>query len=446
MKSLISTMLILMAASIAGAQAAPKVIKLEPAHLSAEVDSKTVKRLTVTFDQPMNTNGFSFCGGGPTFPKVVGKPKWLSTRVCVMDVQLEADHAYSLLLNCPSGGNFRSARGVKVPPTPWKFTTLPAKLLNPVQQRAINRASLIRLKSLLATRYSYYDLRGLNWDDLFADANQKIIDSKTPKGWAQAVSEMLKPTQDIHMSLRYKEDFFGVGSRAIDPLYRSNLLGQYIKDRQQIGNRALVGKTKEGFGYVLIAGWTSDLDLVGIDAALGRMRDVKGMIVDVRPNSGGGENLARHVAQWFVTGEKVYAKNRYRTGAGPDGFGPVLERKIKGNQLSTQKFRGPVVVLSSRYVMSSNEAFVLMMKQADDCTVVGQTTYGSSGNPKAHELTNGVTIVMPSWQAMEPNGNIFEGVGIKPDVEVLFDTKELERRDPILERGLEILKEKAGNP
>ena len=62
-----------------------------------------------------------------------------------------------------------------------------------------------------------------------------------------------------------------------------------------------------------------------------------------------------------------------------------------------------------------------------------------------HELPNGVTIVMPSWQAMEVNGDIFEGVGIKPDVEVLFDTKELERRDPILERGVEVLKEKVGN-
>ncbi|MBZ0267328.1 hypothetical protein K8I85_04185, partial [bacterium] len=93
----------------------------------------------------------------------------------------------------------------------------------------------------------------------------------------------------------------------------------------------------------------------------------------------------------------------------------------------------------SRYVMSSNEAFVLMMKQAADCTVVGQRTFGSSGNPKPHELGNGVTVVVPSWQSLRPDGTCFEGEGLAPDVEVAVDVAELEQRDPILERALEIL-------
>ena len=118
----------------------------------------------------------------------------------------------------------------------------------------------------------------------------------------------------------------------------------------------------------------------------------------------------------------------------------MLDRKITGNSSKTKRFHGPVAVLTSRYVMSSCEAFVLMTKQADDCTVVGQPTYGSSGNPKPHELPNGVTIVIPSWQAMLPNGTCFEGIDVAPDVELAVDGAELDNRDPTLERALEILR------
>jgi C-terminal processing protease CtpA/Prc len=92
--------------------------------------------------------------------------------------------------------------------------------------------------------------------------------------------------------------------------------------------------------------------------------------------------------------------------------------------------------------MSSNESFVLMMRQAKDCTVVGQKTYGSSGNPKAHELPNGVTIFLPSWQDLRPDGTCFEGEGLAPDVEVAAEPKDFEEKDPILEKALEILRGK----
>ena len=94
--------------------------------------------------------------------------------------------------------------------------------------------------------------------------------------------------------------------------------------------------------------------------------------------------------------------------------------------------------------MSSNEAFVLMLRQAADCVQVGQPTYGCSGNPKPHELPNGVTIVLPSWQAMRPDGSCFEGEGIAPDVTVAVSDEDLATRDPILEKALALLRGKIG--
>jgi C-terminal processing protease CtpA/Prc len=73
---------------------------------------------------------------------------------------------------------------------------------------------------------------------------------------------------------------------------------------------------------------------------------------------------------------------------------------------------------------------------------VGVKTWGSSGIPKPHALSNGVTVLVPSWEDQLPDGTILEGRGIEPDVPVKVQPGDLERDDPILEKGLEVLRKK----
>src|SRR5947208_15297602 len=68
----------------------PKVIKASPDNGEVDVDAVKVIELRVTFDQAMNTTGASWVGGGETFPKATGKPRWQGDRTCVLPVQLEA--------------------------------------------------------------------------------------------------------------------------------------------------------------------------------------------------------------------------------------------------------------------------------------------------------------------------------------------------------------------
>jgi carboxyl-terminal processing protease len=90
--------------------------------------------------------------------------------------------------------------------------------------------------------------------------------------------------------------------------------------------------------------------------------------------------------------------------------------------------------------MSSCEAFLMMMKRVPDCTLVGSKSYGSSGNPKPHGLSNGVTVYLPSWKSMLPDGTEFEGKGIEPDVHVETTPDDFREKDPVLEAALEILR------
>ncbi len=417
--------LALLLALALGDKAPPKVVSMEPEHLAEDLDAKKTEKLVVTFDRSMTDTGWSFCGGGPTYPKFKGNPHWDTPRKLVVEVELEPDHEYHLSLNCASAIKFRSAEGVPLEPTAWSFSTAPDRLPNQAKQKADNRKAFDALKTLLASDYSYYDLRVRSWEKLFRAHEEAILGARTTRGWASAVARMLAATEDIHLHLKLGDRTFATGTRAIDPLYRKNLLAQYVPV-QPVGNGGLRGRTDDGIGYVMIGAWSDAKDIDAIEQALPALRDCKALIVDVRPNSGGDELLAQRIAAWFVEGTKVYGKNRFRTGPGKDGFGPVLERSVSGNAAADRRLAIPIAVLTSRYVMSSNESFVLMMRQAQDCTVVGQTTYGSSGNPKPFELPNGVTLVLP----------------LQPDVPVSAEPKDLEGKDPILERALVVLRGK----
>jgi len=58
------------------AQTPPQVVSLTPENLADVVDPATTE-LVVVFDRDMDRSGHSICGGGPSFPKFRGRPKWL---------------------------------------------------------------------------------------------------------------------------------------------------------------------------------------------------------------------------------------------------------------------------------------------------------------------------------------------------------------------------------
>ncbi|MBL9076640.1 MAG: Ig-like domain-containing protein [Planctomycetes bacterium] len=421
------------------AQQAPKVVSLSPPHLG-EVDAKTTTKLVVVFDQPMDTNGVSFCGGGPTFPPSTRPPYWPDAKTVVVEVELAPDHEYALSLNCPAASNFRAANGAPLAPVPWSFTTLPTNLRPAAAQKQRNQKALKQLLQTIDERYSHRDLRVLDWKRLRQQHEKAILAARTDRGFAAAAADMLRATEDLHLYLRCGDATFGTGSRAVDPLFRRPLLDRYVQVAPA-GPQVLAGRTADGIGYLLIGAWTAEVDPEVAGGAITELADTHAMVIDVRPNSGGDELLAQRVAAWFVVGTHTYAKNRFRERPGKDGFGPVLERRITG--LGEDRHYGkPIAVLTSRYVMSSNESFVLMLRQAPDCVTVGQPTYGSSGNPKPFELGNDVTVVVPTWQDLRLDGTCFEGEGLAPDVLVPCTAEDLASRDPILEQALALLRAK----
>jgi C-terminal processing protease CtpA/Prc len=91
--------------------------------------------------------------------------------------------------------------------------------------------------------------------------------------------------------------------------------------------------------------------------------------------------------------------------------------------------------------MSSAESFYLMFAQCPQVTTMGDRTAGSSANPRRIDAGSGITVNLPRWLDLLPNGNRLDTVGVSPDVRVEAGPGEFfNESDPVLEAALKRLR------
>ena len=434
-------LLVLPAANLFAAE--PKVIETEPANGDINVDPN-LRMIRVVFDQDMDTaEDYSVCGGGPAFPKIVGKPGWQNKRTFTMRVRLEPNHDYSFSVNCQNYRNFRSKSGASAVPYPVKFKTGSSDGAKPEREskRQNNREALQILKDAINKNYSYRDLRGVDWDKLFAEYDGRLKTARTAREFAKLTAEMLASAKDKHIWVTADGEKFPSYFKKISPNANFQKLPQYVGNFRKVNDVVCTGRFNDGIGYIYIDSWPGGKRemIEPVYEAISEFADAPGIIIDVRGNGGGAEPLAKEVAGCFIDERKLYAKHVNRDPGSASGFSDVHERYLEPNK-TRPRYRGKTAVLSGPVVISSCESFILMMKQVPNCKIVGMTTQGGSGNPKPIDLGNGVTVYLPSWKDMRPDGSCFEGEGIKPDIEIITKPEDFENKDPVIDAALKYIR------
>jgi hypothetical protein len=434
--------------------APPKVVKAVPDNGDVDVDPN-LREIRITFDQPMG-KGMSVVGGGESFPELMGQPRWESPRTIVVRVRLQPNHDYWLSVNSDRFQNFTNRNGEVAEVYPIQFRTgagngvaredareegMAAESLTPRE----NRRALNLLRSAVRGQYSYRDRLKIDWDNLWKEHEAKLVAAKTPAEFARLAGTVLAQAKDKHI-------WFQVGDETIPSFVRPSvpnanyaLLPKLVPNLKKHGRAVASGRWDDGIGYLAVASWERAKldDGKSVFDALDAVADTKALIIDVRANSGGDERLAQDLAGCFIAERALYAKHVFRDPRGPAPFTAPHERWLVPNP-NRPRYTGQVAVLSGPAVMSSCEGFLKMIKQVPGAVIVGAPSQGSSGNPKPHDLRNGVTVFLPSWKDMLPDGSEIEGVGIRPDVEVKAAPADFAAADPVLEAALAHLRRSTG--
>ncbi|WP_186243968.1 S41 family peptidase [Mycobacterium simulans] len=310
-----------------------------------------------------------------------------------------------------------------------------------VNVKAENVTAIRMLQEAIDNRYSYRDRLGLDWPALFKNAQTDLETASTPQEFAERAAKLLISAKDVHIWL----DVAGgqrVGTQLPprDVNFNKDVLRTIVRDVKRYGACMASGRIADNIGYVLIDSWTQErCGLVDTEFSkvIADMSNSSGLVLDVRPNTGGDEQIARSVAQYFTDGPVIYAKREMRDAHAPSGFTPKEDIVLTPAQ-GIVAYHKPTVALTGPVNMSSNEAFLLMMRAAG-VKLVGEKTLGASGNPQPVDLGNAVTVYLPSWRAYQADGSPLEGVGITPDVEVRTTAEDLKAKDPVIDAAVAVV-------
>lgn len=135
-------------------------------------------------------------------------------------------------------------------------------------------------------------------------------------------------------------------------------------------------------------------------------KDAKGLIFDVRSNSGGLlDSVAKILDRLVPSGVIVSAEYK-------DGTTEVLYRS-DGKEVNL-----PMVVLMNSNTASAAELFAQTLKDYGKATLMGEQTYGKGVMQTYYKLVDGSGIQVTTAKFNPPKSPNFDGVGIKPDVSV----------------------------
>jgi C-terminal processing protease CtpA/Prc len=313
-----------------------------------------------------------------------------------------------------------------------------------------------------AENYAFFKQRGVDWEEVYRTHRLMVTPKTTDAELVEIFSKTIRTLNDSQISLEVDGQqaltrkphhleahwqrefnstaFLELYPRGVPRLYEAVhshiLLGL---SKSALNHQMIWGRIRPNIGYLnilammdLLAG--SDLrfnvefettnneylSAVGnvMNVVMDDFQDMKAIIVDVRFNPGGHEAASLMIANRFTDqNRQAYIK---KVVSGNDFTEP---QEIYLHPEGESQFTGPIALLTSEATANAAEIFIHCMMALPHVVRVGNTTRGMLSHILQKQLPNGWKVGLPNEVYQAVDGNIYEGVGVPPDVEetVFYD-------------------------
>lgn len=203
---------------------------------------------------------------------------------------------------------------------------------------------------------------------------------------------------------------------------------KYVK-RKSIKIESVKSSVKRDIGYIQISSFIGTSTSTEFLSALEKTKDSKGLILDLRGNTGGLLANAVFIANMFLDkGTIVNIVSR-------DG----KVENIKA-QNTTAVIDKPVVILVDGASASASEILSGALKDHHKAVLVGTRTFGKGMVQRIIPLPNSTGLNLTIAKYLTPNGSDINKKGITPDYVVNYTEKDvISHKDPQREKAEKIL-------
>ncbi|HOR69191.1 MAG TPA: S41 family peptidase [bacterium] len=193
--------------------------------------------------------------------------------------------------------------------------------------------------------------------------------------------------------------------------------------------------SEDGLFIITINNFNADTETLFAEAVADiKVKNPRGLIVDLRNNPGGYLDSAVAIASYWIesgviVGEQSATESPRQYLA--RGFAPLANL--------------PTVVLINQGSASASEIVAGALMDYGQATTIGKTTFGKGSVQMVKDLPDGSMIKITTDKWLTPSGVSINDKGITPDIEIDFTEEDFNaNRDPQIEKAKEFLLNQAG--
>ncbi|WP_020571114.1 S41 family peptidase [Neolewinella persica] len=298
--------------------------------------------------------------------------------------------------------------------------------------------------------YGLFTVRGWDWDSIRMEYEGQVTPETTDEELFTIFSEMIDYLDDRHTFVYWPgRKFFASGDAGRDQVREELSLDLIVRNYVDVRDSSSVEEYLYGdfrgrdIGYFHLSG--IDLEDTGLTDQI--LRDIghhQAIIIDLRNNTGGADQIGVEIAGRFIQEEKLLYTVQERNGPKHDDF--AEKKEYFSRRIGTENFNKPVVVLTDQVTISAGEVMLLYLKSIATVTQIGDVTSGDfSDTGMRRFLPNGMQYRYSIMKFLLPDGTSLDGVGHVPDIYARNTVEDIAAgNDVVLERAFTFLLEEYG--
>jgi carboxyl-terminal processing protease len=280
-------------------------------------------------------------------------------------------------------------------------------------------------------------IKSINGEDAMTVYRRLVAESRdTSTPWARArgaIGRMNRGDVDTTVKMTF--------SRHASPAASEDINVTMKRRKFNAGSNFIQRVLPSGYGYIHFSNFVGALrgDII---AAIDRMKDTPGMVIDLRNNGGGSSAMTTALLNRFFSTPQQGMKQSTRTGRPIQLFfvdTMKMQAELAGS--GSAAYTKPVVVLTNESSASASEIFAITMQENKRATLIGERTCGCLlAYLGMTDVPGGAQMAYSEIGYTARNGSRIEGEGVKPDIEIKHSREDiLLNRDRVLERAVAFL-------
>ena len=277
-------------------------------------------------------------------------------------------------------------------------------------------------------QYAFFDVKNMDWDSVREVYRPMVNDNMSNDSLFRVCAAMLNTLQDGHTNL-----ISGFDVSRNDSVYYKMYAEKNIDENVVLLNYLTVNHHTTGsfmhnairngaVAYIRYSSFSDYISEGSLKYLVNRYKNCKGMVIDLRQNSGGSISNIAALLSIFDNHKQPLYQCQAKSGPAHDAFADAVTVYAADSSIlgKNNAYTKPVAVLIDRGSYSATSFFAICTMAYDNIRLFGDYSGGGLGLPNGGVLPNGWTYRFSTTRTLAIDGRNYEN-GVPPDVRVLLD-------------------------